>query len=385
MRARYGVSQTIMLMLINWSAGDFQMRIGQVCHRYFPYIGGVEEHVNNISERLAEKHDVEVLTTDPLGKLPKEEIINGVKVRRFRSWAPNEAYYFSGELKRYLMKNSESFDIVHTHNYHAFPTLYAAQAKSGNKLVFTPHYHGTGHTFLRSLLHIPYKFLGKRIFEKADKIICVSNYEKNLIINHFKVDEEKITVIPNGVNFEEFNCVERVEKDHQTILYVGRLEKYKGVHYLIKALPRLDDNIILDIIGKGSFKERLVKLAKKLDVVERVRFYQDLSRRELLQKYVNACLFVLLSKHEAYGISVAEALASRTPCIVSNTSALKEWVDNKNCYGINYPMNMEELIKIMNKVIGKTVVNVKLTSWDEAVEKLVELYKKIVIDRTIMA
>jgi len=71
------------------------------------------------------------------------------------------------------MKNSESFDIVHAHSYHAFPALYAAQAKSKNKFIFTPHFHGRGHSLLRSLLHIPYKIFGKTIFPKADKIICV--------------------------------------------------------------------------------------------------------------------------------------------------------------------------------------------------------------------
>jgi glycosyltransferase involved in cell wall biosynthesis len=105
------------------------MKILQVCPRYYPDIGGVEEHVRNISERLAEKYDVSVFTTDPSGKLPKQEVINSVKIRRFKSWAPDEAYYFSREIKKCLMKNSDCFDIVHAHSYHAFPGLYAANAK----------------------------------------------------------------------------------------------------------------------------------------------------------------------------------------------------------------------------------------------------------------
>jgi len=124
------------------------MRILQICPRYYPDIGGVEEHVKNISERLAKKHDVTVFTTDPSRKLPKQETINGVKIRRFKSWAPNEAYYFSRELKKCLMEDSYSFDIMHAHSYHAFPALYAAQAKGSNKLVFTPHYHGEGQHIL---------------------------------------------------------------------------------------------------------------------------------------------------------------------------------------------------------------------------------------------
>lgn len=353
------------------------MKILQVCPRYHPDIGGVEEHVRNISGRLAEKYEVSVFTTDPSGRLPEKEIVNGVEVRRFKSWAPNEAYYFSRELKKYLMKNSDNFDIVHAHSYHAFPALYAAQAKNRNKMVFTPHYHGGGHTFFRSLLHVPYKFFGRKIFEKADKVICVSNYERNLLMNHFKVDKKKVVAIPNGVNLEEFKGLERKSKDHRVILYVGRLEEYKGVQYLIKVLPKLDHNILLEIVGKGPFKESLVKLVWKLGVENRVKFYEDLSRKNLLQTYVNADLFVLLSKHESYGISVAEALASETQCIVANASGLEDWIDNENCFGMRYPICIGKLTELISEIIGKKAGGIRLSDWTEVVEKITEIYVDI--------
>jgi glycosyltransferase involved in cell wall biosynthesis len=355
------------------------MKILQVCPRFFPYIGGIGEHVRNISEELARKYDVSVFTTDPFGKLPKQEIINGVKVRRFKSWAPNEAYYFSRALKKYLMENSGDYDVVHAHGYHAFPALYAAQAKDRNKLFFTPHYHGGGHTLFRNLLHIPYKFLGKSIFRKADKIICVSNYEKSLIVNHFKIDEKKVAVIPNGINLEEFKGLEKKRKDYRVILYVGRLEKYKRVQYLIETLPKLDHGIILEIVGKGPYKESLVKLARKLSVENRVKFYQDLPRKELLQKYADADLLVLLSKFEAYSITIAEALTAGTPCIVANTSALTEWIDNENCFGIDYPIDLEELAELIKEKIGKhmaCVKSVKPQSWNQTVKSLINIYEK---------
>jgi glycosyltransferase involved in cell wall biosynthesis len=154
------------------------MKVAQVCPRYYPYIGGVETQVKEISERLVKRNfEVEILTTDSSGSLEKEEIINGVRVRRFKSWAPNESYHFSEGLRRYLLKNSRHFDIVHAHSYAGLPALYAANAKDKNKMVFTAHYHGTGHTRFRSLLHVPYRFWGKSIFEKADHVICVSEIE----------------------------------------------------------------------------------------------------------------------------------------------------------------------------------------------------------------
>jgi 1,2-diacylglycerol 3-alpha-glucosyltransferase len=119
-------------------------------------------------------------------------------------------------------------------------------------------------------------------------------------------------------------------------------------------------------------------LAREMSVSERVRFYQDLPRTELLQKYADADLFVLLSRYEAFGISVAEALASRTPCVVSNTSALAEWIDNTNCFGVNYPVKIEELSRTLNEVIGKRVGEVKLWDWDDVVRRLTEVYDSLV-------
>ena len=86
------------------------MRILQVTSGYFPSIGGVEEHVKNISERLAKVNAVTVFASDPSGKLPREEEINGVLVRRFKSFAPSNAYHLSLDMAHQL--NKAEFDIV---------------------------------------------------------------------------------------------------------------------------------------------------------------------------------------------------------------------------------------------------------------------------------
>lgn len=80
------------------------MKILQVSPGYFPAIGGVEEHVRNISERLARDYEITVFATDPSGELPKEEIINGVLVRRFKNFAPNAPYHISFEIFRELRR-----------------------------------------------------------------------------------------------------------------------------------------------------------------------------------------------------------------------------------------------------------------------------------------
>lgn len=348
------------------------MRILQVCPIYYPHIGGTEDHVKNISERLAKKHDLTVFTTDPSGKLQKEEVINGVHIRRFKAFPPSDAYHFSSSMLRTL-KTSE-FNIVHGHDFHDLPMFFSRYAKC-KQFVVTPHYHGVGHTPFRNFLMALYKPIGGKILEDADRIICVSIFEKNLLQNHFNLGDEKIVVIPNGVNLEEFEKpLRRRKENRRTILCVSRVERYKGIDCIVHALSELQADIELEIVGKGTHKDNLMRLVSKLGLLRRVRFYQDLSRKELLQRYVNADVFVLLSKHEAYGITVAEALASGTPCIVARGSALEEFVDNRNCFGIDYPIDINELVVMIEDVIGKEVKKVDLWDWNDVVKELIKVY-----------
>ncbi|WP_340819093.1 glycosyltransferase family 4 protein [Methanolobus sp. WCC4] len=351
------------------------MKIAQVCHRYHPFIGGVETHVKEISERMVLLgNEVEVLTTDLGGKLPQTEMLNGVKITRFRSFAPGEAYYLSPMIYFYLKSNG--YDVVHAHNYHALPAFFAGMGKGRCKFVFTPHYHRGGHTFLRNLLHKPYKLFGKMIFSRADNIVCVSEYEKGLVSEDFVLPPGKIRKIPNGINLAEFRNVRLDLKkgDGNKLLYVGRLEEYKGVQYIIQALLYLPDHS-LSVIGKGPFEHDLRELADKLGVASKVEWLKDVSRKELLKHYVSADVFLMLSKHEAYGITVAEALASGTLCIVALGSALDEFVDDEMCFGIDDydPRILSSIIKRLK--YNDTVPNT-IADWNDVVHELVDLYEE---------
>lgn len=348
------------------------MKILQVCPGYFPAIGGVEEYVKNVSERLAREHEVTVFATDPSGKLPKEDSINGVLVRRFKGVSPQNAYHLSIAMLQELRRSE--FDIVHGHNYHAFPLFFSRYARK-KRFIVTPYYHGHGHSTVRDLLIKLYKLFGQKIFREADKVIAVSNYEKDLLVKDFKIADDKLAIIPIGIDFKEFKEFKKLGKRHKTILCVGRLEEYKGAQYVIQALPMLDEEVRLEIVGNGIYKENLLGLTKGLGLEDRIDFYQDLPREGLLRKYAMADLLVLLSKFESFSIVVAEALASKTPCIVANTSALTEWVDNKNCFGVDYPVNIAQLAKSINEVIGREVGEVKLWDWDEVVGETVMIYK----------
>ena len=349
------------------------MRILQVSQMYPPFFGGLEEHVRNVSEHLAIDHDVTVITTDPSGRLPKEETINGVLVRRFNGFAPQNSYYVS--LGMLLELRKAAYDIVHAYNYHAFPAFFSRYA-TRERLIVTPFYHGHGSSMLRDHLLKVYKPLGKKIFQEADKVIALSKHEKSLLIEDFEMVDEEITVIPSGINMTEFSKLEKTNKKSKVILYVGRLEEYKGVQHILQALPMLDEEVRLEIVGSGPYKKSLANLVEQLGIEERIKFYQGLPRDELLRRYVSADLLVMLSKYESFAIVIAEALAAKTPCLVANTSALSEWIDNENCFGIDYPINIDRLASSVNEIIGRQVSRVELWDWGKVAKATIEIYKE---------
>jgi glycosyltransferase involved in cell wall biosynthesis len=353
------------------------VKIIQVTPRYYPDIGGVETDVKEISERLVKRgFEVEVVCTDPTGQLRKNETINGVAITRFRSFAPGDAYYFAPQIYFYL--KAHIYDIIHAHNYHALPALFAMLAKNGRRLIFTPYYHGGGHTPIRNLLLKPYRSVGSKILEKSDKVTCVSEYERRKVISDFGVSPAKIEIIPVGLNLEEFANLKHNKRHNveKTLLYVGRLEEYKGVQNIIKTLPHLP-GFKLEVIGKGPYETDLHTLAEKLSVIKRINWHKNITREELLQQYASADVFLMLSTHESYGITVAEALASGVPCIVAMGSALEEFVDGETCTGLSYPIDTHNLASTIESMSHKRAIVVKnIIDWNEVVKRLIKIYEE---------
>jgi len=340
--------------------------------------GGIAEYVHNVSRILAKRHNVTVFGSRPSQAFSRMQYINGVRVERFRYYAHSDAYFFSLELPLRLRKSK--FEVVHGHGYHSFPLHYSTLAKC-KKFIVSTHFHGHGHTSFRDSLLRLFKPIGSRTLQKADNIVAVSAFEKSLIERTFNIDPSKLIIIPNGLNLSEFSGLTKHKRDFRSVLYVGALQAYKGPQYLLEVLPKLDDDTILQIVGKGPLKKTLENRAKSLNVFNRVRFYQDLKRDELLQMYTEADVFVLLSQYEAYSIVVAEALAAGKPCVLSRTSALVEWVDEESCFGINFPINLAKLAELINVAMNsvnkdkaKKWIGTKILDWKEVARRLESIY-----------
>jgi glycosyltransferase involved in cell wall biosynthesis len=341
--------------------------------------GGISVYVRNISERLAKKYDVTVFATNP-GNLPRFETVNGVKVERFKRFAPGGAYFFSLEMLLRLRKSC--FDVVHGHGYQAFPMHFSVLAKT-RRFVVSTHFHGVGHSALRNSLVRLARPFGQRTLRAADAIIAVSQYEKSLICRQFKLDSSKVSVIPCGVDFSEFEGQKREKPEIKSVLYVGRLVSYKGAQLLIDVLPKLEDDVVVEIVGRGPMRPFLESHARKLNVSSRVRFIGNLPRSELVKKFMSSSVFVMPSEHEAYSLVVAEALVAGLPCVLTDTSALSEWLDDKICFRIGFPINLNEFSRVINHALKsafdknafKKRIGTKILDWTDVVCRVEKIYE----------
>lgn len=314
------------------------MKIIEVCPHYYPSIGGIPTHVKELSERLSKNgFDVEVYTTDPTGQLPKEEEINGIPVKRVKSFTPRGSYYFSLQLFKVLKK--VDYDVMHSHGYHALPLLISNFARKKHKKFFvTTHFNNGGFTLFRSILHFPYRFLGYGIIKNADKIICVTKHEAESLKKIFPSSFKKILLIPNGVDYERFANSEPIyEEKGFNILYTGRISEEKNLETLFFAYKEVQekiDDVKLTIIGEGHYLFTLKKLEKKLGI-KGVNWLGNVSQEDISRYYKTSKLFILPSKKEVFGISLLEAMASGIPVITANRSEIKDVIKN-NITGLTF-------------------------------------------------
>lgn len=344
------------------------MNILQVTPRYPPHTGGVETHVAEISERLAARgHDVTVFTADAGDDVPRRHVREGVRVRRFRGFAPGGAFHVAPGIAPAVRRADP--DVIHAHNYHSLPAFFAALGARDARFVVTPHYHGGSASDFRDRLLSLYRPLGGWALDRADEVLAVSEWERNRLRSDFGVEA---TVIPNGLHVERFGEATPDERDRPYLLCVGRLEEYKGVQHAIGALSELPEYDLL-VAGSGDFRDELQRVASKAGVAERVEFLGFVADERLPGLYAGASAYLLLSSFEAYGMTVAEALASGTPCVVRTGSALDDWASNAGVAAIDRP-SPEAVAEAVGEVRERDPDATDLLDWGEVAERVVARY-----------
>ena len=345
------------------------MKILFVTHRYPPRTGGVETHVWEIALRLADRgHEVVVFSADAGHDVPTERTDDGVRVRRFRSVSPSGAFYFAPQMA--IAVRRADVDVVHAHNYHAFPLSFAALGITDERFIVTTHYHGESASGFRNVLLSAYHPLGKWAVRRADDVIAVSKWEQKCLREDFEI---KPIVIPNGVDVEWFADVEPKEWNRPYLLCVGRLEEYKGIQYVIRAMTELPEFDLL-VAGSGSYRNELEQITHTVNVKDQVEFLGYVDEEELPRLYAGADAYVTMSEFEAYGMTVSEALAAGTPCVVRDTGGLSNWTGVEGVFDVqkNSPkMIAQAIVSAVDTQPSSDVI----VSWKSVVDRLLgEVY-----------
>lgn len=333
------------------------MKIAQITYLYHPALGGVENHVRNLSEYLVQRgHQVDVLTSDFLSlRLDKriknaEEIVNGVRIKRFSAQPAKGKNFFAqkltfGPLTPTLLK--ENYDIFHCHSVPSkhFDQAFSVANEKKKKIFVTPHFSPDDlqKTFKTKLTPWYWRFCLSPKLKRVNQLFAVSPSEKEAFTKLVSIPSEKITVVPNGVNLKEIDRIglsevnrlrDRLNPDKKTILFVGRITPVKGVDILIDAVSKIGD-IDLQLLIIGPVEDRryfqLLQQQIKDKGLEEVVKFRPASRPEALAAFYICDVFVLPTRGEVFGIVLAEAMAYKKPVIGTNIGGLPDLIkDGQN-------------------------------------------------------
>ncbi len=218
------------------------------------------------------------------------------------------------------------------------------------------------------LLGIPYTFTAHGwhdIFEyppqdfhqrgiRAKKVITVSQYNKDHMVQKFGIPAEKIKVIHCGIRPELFNTNGRMEALELRILSIARLHPIKGVEYLVKAcklLKEWENRFTCHIIGDGEMRIKIAELINKLDLKQEVVLHGAQPAEEVRRQLALANVYVNSSLCEGLSVSIMEAMAARLPVIATRVTGIAELIEDKvNGYLVD-PKDEAELAAALQRMV----------------------------------
>lgn len=225
-------------------------------------------------------------------------------------------------------------------------------------------------------------------FNRADAIITVSEFSKNEIIKYYPQAKEKIFVIPNGINLQQFRVLNIPRK--KQILFIGAIAKHKNIKIILKAFLTIKDKIDHTVVIVGSKDSGMPEDEETKEILkqippERVIFTGKLTDEEIVRVYNESEIFVFPSIYEGFGLPILEAMACGCPVIASNQSSIPEVCGDSAL--LFDPFNPEELAEkillltndsnLRNKLVEKGLERVKVFSWEKAAEKHIEVFKRV--------
>ena len=355
------------------------LRVLLVTPRYQPFTGGVETHVREIARRLRQRGvEPTVLTTDPDGTLAPAELTPSFAVLRVPAYPKGTDYYWAPEVYRRVARGE--WDVIHCQGIHTFVPVQAMLAAARHRIPFVVTFHTGGHPSpIRSRLRTLQWVLLTPLLRRAARLIAVSEFERRLF-GRLPGLASRLTVIPNGADLG-LPTTDEVVVDHDLIASVGRLEKYKGHHRAIRALPALmvrRPNIRLRIVGGGQYESALRREAIRWNVADRVEIgpIDAADRHALAELLASAGVVVLLSDYEAHAIAALEALSVGRPVIAVDATGLHDLVAAGLVRGVSPRAGAQDIADAIDAEIDRATQRPeRLPTWDQAADRLTTVYR----------
>ncbi len=353
----------------------------------YPVMGGVETHVWEVAPRVARAgFDVTILTTDRTGRLARHERLNGVPATRMTAWPAGRDWYLAPGILRAVAHGH--FDLVHCQGYHTFVPPVAMLAALSAAVPYVLTFHSGGHgSQLRNRLRGPQRAAMRPLLARAQHLIAVSEYEADFFSHELHLPATRFTTIYNGAAMDWPAAGSTANDDRPLILSVGRLERFKGHHRLIAALPevlRSCPEARLRIVGAGPYEDELRRLAAASPAADRIEIggIDPAARGEMATTLASASVVALLSEYEANPIAVMEALSLRRRVLVADTTGLSELARKGLAHAIPIDSTDEQIATAILALLATAPpVTVELPTWDACAASLVEVYREVLGNR----
>jgi len=356
--------------------------------------GGLNVYVQQISKQLSNENNVTVVTAEKAENF-KTDNLEFYSLDLFEpGLSVDDKEIHLQEFKIKLEENFEleNFDIIHAHYW--LSGLIAKQISEELNIpyVFTSHSLGVfldGYNKERVDCE-------KIVMNSSSITTASSDYETNLIINNYNIDEKNIRKISPGIDREIFTYDSNLEREN-ILLSVGRIQEQKRQIDVLKFIDnfrKIDTNFLCYFVGGPSGKsgdEYLIQLknvVKELNIGSNIEFLGNLTQAEIKLLMNKSKLLIHTSQFETFGLVAIEANTMGVPVLTTNTGSLTEIIEhNKNGYISsklidgkvnNFVKNLLTDDKKFNEISSYCLENSKKYDWENTSKKLVDIYEGLI-------
>ena len=287
-----------------------------------------------------------------------------------------------------VIAEENEFDVIHAHDWLAYPAGIAAMEVSGKPLVI--HVHATDFDRSGGNVNPDVYRIEKSGMDAASKIITVSNLTRDIVINKYDINPDKVETVYNAVEPVMISESPMIKKgfDEKVVTFLGRITLQKGPEYFIEAaykVLQVMDNVRFVMAGSGDMMERMMRRAAALKITDRFHFTGFLKGSDVFTMLDMSDVYIMPSVSEPFGISPLEAMHSNVPVIISKQSGVAEILTHAvktdfwdidamadAIYGIlNYPA-------LANMFIRNGKEEVIRLKWDNSARHVRDIYNRVI-------